>query len=359
MEVEKLPPNTERFLSPMTLTDQPVVPAATAAPKERHPVVPLVGLTVGLGAILVALLALFILPSLRSGPHDLPLGLVGDPAVVAGTEDTLAATAPDAWAPRHLASEADLRAAVEQREVVGGLVLSENGVHAVVASAGSTAISGTVTATASSLAAASGLPVTVADVVPLPASDPTGVGIGGLAFPLVFGGIVPAVAFATAFPRRNRWRLTGILSFSVVGGSVVAAVLQFWFGSVTGAFLPVAAAMSFGIAALALPLAGLQKLFGGKGFTIGAMTMMFLGNPLAGIATTGAWLPQGLGAFGQLLPPGATGALVRSAAYFGGAGALTPALTLAVWVAAGAVLTSLGIRRERRTAAREAQVAAA
>lgn len=343
----------------MTLTDQPVVPAAAAAPKERHPVVPLVGLTVGLGAILVALLALFILPSLKSGPRDLPLGLVGDPAVVTTTEDALASSAPGAYVTHHLDSEAELRAAVEQREVVGGLVLSENGVHAVVASAGSTAISGTVTATASSLASASGLPLTVADVVPLPASDPSGIGIGGLAFPLVFGGIVPAVAFASAFPRRNRWRLTGIVAFSVVGGSVVAAVLQFWFGSVSGAFLPVAAAMSFGIAALALPLAGLQKLFGGKGFTIGAMTMMFLGNPLSGIATTGAWLPAGLGTFGQLLPPGATGALVRSAAYFGGAGAGGPALTLALWVVAGAALTTFGIRRERRTAARTAQDATA
>ncbi|MBO3102174.1 hypothetical protein [Cellulomonas fengjieae] len=111
------------------------------------------------------------------------------------------------------------------------------------------------------------------------------------------------------------------------------------------AFWPVARSMALGIAALALPLAGLHQLVGGKGFTVGAMTMMFLGNPLAGIATTGAWLPAGLGTFGQLLPPGATGALVRSAAYFGGAGGLVPALTLAAWVVVGAVLNALGIRR--------------
>lgn len=103
--------------------------------------------------------------------------------------------------------------------------------------------------------------------------------------------------------------------------------------------------MALGIAALGVPLAGLQELWGGKGFTIGAMSMMFLGNPLAGIATTGAWLPSGLGAFGQLLPPGATGSLVRSAAYFGGAGGLTPALTLATWILAGVVLNALGYRR--------------
>lgn len=322
---------------------------ATTAPElardARHPAVSLVGLTGGLAAILLVLLAVFILPSLKSGAHNLPLGLVGDAAAVAETEANLSQVAPEAFSTQSFSSEDDLRASVENRDVVGGLVLTADGVEVMVASAGSTAISGTITATATQLAAAQDMDVSVVDVVPLPAADPTGVGIGGLAFPLVFGGIVPVVAFGAAFPRRDRWRLGGILAFSAVGGSVVAAVLQFWFGSVDASFWPVAAAMALGIAALALPLAGLQKVFGGKGFTIGAMTMMFLGNPLAGIATTGAWLPTGLGTFGQLLPPGATGALVRSAAYFGGAGGLVPALTLCAWVVVGALLNVVGARR--------------
>jgi hypothetical protein len=89
--------------------------------------------------------------------------------------------------------------------------------------------------------------------------------------------------------------------------------------------------MALGTAALAFPLAGLQQLFGGKGFTIGAVGMTFLGNPVTGIGTTEAWLPSVLGAFGQILPPGAAGVLIRSAAYFGGLGGLTAGLTLAAW----------------------------
>lgn len=51
--------------------------------------------------------------------------------------------------------------------------------------------------------------------------------------------------------------------------------------------IPVASSVSLGIAALALPLAGLIVCFGTKGFTIAAMSMIFVGNnPFAGIATS-------------------------------------------------------------------------
>lgn len=180
---------------------------------------------------------------------------------------------------------------IEQRDVVGGFVIDQERVHVLVASAGSAVISATVTATGEALAEGTGADVTVTDVVPLPASDPSGIGIGGLAFPLVFGSIE------------------------------------------TAAFWPVAAAMTLGIAGLALPLAG--------------------------ISTTGAWLPQGLGLIGQLLPPGASGTLVRSAASFGWAGGAAAALTLAVWVLAGVLLLTLGALRSRRKSAATAVAATA
>jgi hypothetical protein len=320
----------------------------TEQKKQLHPAVLLLGLVGGLAAILVVLLALFILPSLKSGPHDLPIGLVGNEARVESAQSALQATMPGAFIANQFATQTELEAAIRARKVVGGLIVEDNEIVAVVASAGSAAISGTLVGAANQLAAQTGIEARVSDIVPLPAQDPQGIGIGGLAFPLVFGGIVPVVAFKSVFPKRNGWRLAGIVGFAIVGGLVVAAVLQFWFGSVSGVFLPVAAAMALGIAGLALPLAGLQSLFGGTGFTIGAMTMMFLGNPLAGIATTGDWLPKGLGLFGQLLPPGATGTLVRSSAYFEGAGAWGAINTLVVWIIVGIVLTAIGLMRERQ-----------
>lgn len=338
----------------MTTASSDLVPAPAeeAAPRRTPPrPVLLAGLTAGLGAILVVLLMLFILPSLKSGAHGLPLGVVAPAGAVETVDAALAEAAPGAYATQTFASESELRAAVEDREIAGGLVVDGSSVHAYVASAGSAAVSGAISATAHGLADAAGVTVTVTDVVPLPEADPTGIGIGGLAFPLVFGGIVPAVAFRKVFARSLAWAVSGIVAFSVVGGLLVAGVLQVVFGSITDAFWPVAGAMTLGIAALALPLAGLQELFGGKGFTIGAMVMMFVGNPLAGIATGAAWMPAGIGAIGQALPPGAAGTLVRAAAYFGGAGGLTAGLTLAAWVIAGIVMLALGARRRARAAA--------
>lgn len=325
-------------------TDSPVADGG-ATGRTRNPAVMLLAMCCGLGVILVLLLMLFILPSLKSGPHDLAVGVVG--ADTAEFEQALGVAAPDAYEPRRFDSEGELREAIRNRDVVGGFVVDGSDVHTLVAGAGSATISGSITGTARAVGTATGSDVTVEDVVPLPESDPTGIGIGGLAFPLVFGGIVPVVAFRKIFPRGNAWYLAGLIGFAALGGIAVASVLTYWFGSIESGMWTVAGAMALGIAALALPLAGLQKMFGAKGFTIGAMAMMFLGNPLAGIATTAAWLPDGLGAFGQILPPGATGTLVRSTAYFDGAGGATAALTLVAWVVVGAVLYALGAVRAR------------
>jgi hypothetical protein len=48
--------------------------------------------------------------------------------------------------------------------------------------------------------------------------------------------------------------------------------------------------------------------------------MVLIGNPFSGVGTGPELLPQPVGAIGQLLPPGAGGNLLRSTAFFDGAG---------------------------------------
>ena len=309
-------------------------------------------LTVGLSLILLALLMLFISPSLFSGPRDLGLGVVGTPENAASVSQALESQSPGAFVVEAYGSAEGIEQGIRDRDIVGGFDFSDPEDPVVyVASAGSTAVSGTVGNAGAMAAGSMGQTADIVDVVPLPAGDPTGVGIGGLAFPLVFGGIVPAVAFRSMLSGKRWWIFAGLTGFSVAGGFVVAAVLKYFFGSIEGPLVPVAASVALGIAALALPLAGLNECFGTKGFTIAAMSMMFVGNPFAGIATSAQWLPAGVAMIGQLLPPGAAGTLVRAVAYFNGAGGGAAALTLGVWAAAGVVLWFSG---PRITAARAA-----
>ncbi|GAA3290193.1 hypothetical protein GCM10020295_03960 [Streptomyces cinereospinus] len=102
------------------------------------------------------------------------------------------------------------------------------------------------------------------------------------------------------------------------------------------------------MAALAIPFLGLESLLGYAGFGAGSVVMMFLGNPLSGLASGPYWLPDGWSTLGQLLPPGASGSLLRANAFYDGTGAGGPALVLAVWVLAGLALMCVADRRHRR-----------
>ena len=244
-----------------------------------------IALTLGLSVILVGMLLLFIMPSLKSGPHHLEVGIVGSEQTITGIDKALKAQDPEAFDLREYPSAESLNNAIETREITGGFDLSQpNSLRIAVASAGSTAVSGTLTQTGQAIGKQMSLEPKVDDIVALPEADPTGTGI----------------------------------------------------------------------AALALPLSGLAECFGNKGFTVAAMTMMFVGNPFAGIATSAVWLPTTVATLGQLLPPGATGTLVRAVAYFDGHGGTHGLWTLIAWVAFGLILWGLApllsLRSEKRTA---------
>jgi hypothetical protein len=109
--------------------------------------------------------------------------------------------------------------------------------------------------------------------------------------------------------------------------------------------------VALGIAATALGLLGLYAVGREIGLAVGAATIVLLGNPLSGLASAPELLPSGWGTLGQLLPPGATGTLLRSVSWFDGAAAGTPLLVLTTWCAAGLVLIGAGavVHRRQRT----------
>lgn len=317
----------------------------------------LVAVVLGLSAVIGLMLLAFVLPSINSGPHELKLGIAGPVQATAQISASLEASKPGAFDTRDFADADALRDAIRNRDVVGGIAVDATGPHVLIATAGGTPIAQTLTGVASGLAESSGAKVPVEDVVPLTADDPTGAGLTALALPLVFGGIMPAVVLVQLFPRSIVKRVLGAGGVAVVAGSALTAILQFGTNSLDGNYLLTALALTLGMSAISLPILGLESLLGMKGFALGAVTMMFIGNPLSGMATTAAWLPAGWGALGQLLPPGAAGASVRSTAFFDGHGAATPLLVLACWIVVGIALCVAAGRKKASTPVVEPEAA--
>ena len=93
---------------------------------------------------------------------------------------------------------------------------------------------------------------------------------------------------------------------------------------------------------------GLREALGGPGLVVAALALILLGHPLSGLSSAPELLPTPWGAIGQLLPPGATGSLLRDVVFFNGNGIAHPLIVLGCWLLGGLVLYGLGLRRERR-----------
>ena len=94
---------------------------------------------------------------------------------------------------------------------------------------------------------------------------------------------------------------------SILAGLVATAIVQSWLDVVEGDWGPTPPALSLTVAAIAATVAGLKALLGDAGIALAALTMVFVGNPFAGVGSAPELLPRPVGGIGQLLPPGAGG----------------------------------------------------
>lgn len=354
-------PATPTAATPTAATPTPVPlthddTAGPASTSRRHPWVVATGLVLVLTAAIATIFVAFSLPAVTSAPHDVPVGVTGPAPAVEGVRQALDAAQPGAFATETYPDADALREAVLGREAYGGFVLTPGGATVVVASGAGPAVAQLLTGVGDALAEQSGMPVTTQDVVPLPADDPRGAGLAAAALPITLGSMLPAVALVRAFPRRPWLRVTAAGAYALTAGTTLAVVLDAGYGSTTGDFWPVALGLSLGIAAISLTLLGLESLAGSPGFAVGAVLMMLVGNPLSGMTSAPVLLTPPWGAVGQLLPPGASSTLLRSTAYFDGAGSAGPVAVLAAWVACGVLLCMVAsvARRGHPTRSRNA-----
>ncbi|MET7744286.1 hypothetical protein [Streptomyces sp. NPDC005385] len=311
----------------------------------------------GLAALITAMLCAFALPSLHSGPHQVPVGATGPARVTEALQESL--DGPN-WDVRLYEASADIESAVKSGDLAGGLAVTARGIEVYTATAGGPSATSALTALGERVAAQHDASVTVRDLVPFTEDDPRGAGLTAALMPMIFGGIFPALILSSVFPghRGLRIRLAGALMFSAVAGTAVAAVLQFGTHSVDGTFGLTALGVILGMAAMSTLLLGLQARLGVAGFAFGGALMMLLGNPLSGLATGPHWLPDGWATVGQLLPPGASGSLLRANGFFDGSGGGSAVLVLMVWVVLGIGLALIADRGGRRTTGSRSTVVA-
>jgi len=323
------------------MTSQTVQPRVPGASWRRM-------VTVGgvLIAIMVALVIAFALPGIHSAPRDVPIAIVASQPQRAQIEAALDKAGEGVW---HYHSAPNAAAAKDQildRSVYGVFIVTEGGTKLYYASAASEAVATLLTQTASHLGTAASIPVTATDIRPFTSRDPRGAGLAAGALPIALGGWVAAVGIIMLIG--GTWqRLATAGGFAILGGFALIGVL-YGIGTLQGNYFGNSLAAMLAIGATSFLVLGLQRFLKGIGIGIAALILIVLGNPLSGLSSAPELLPHPWGTLGQLLPPGATGTLLRNVSFFDGHAIALPLIILAAWLVVGLSLYGLGTLREGR-----------
>lgn len=305
------------------------------------------GIALALAAAVALICLAFTWPAVRSKPHDLPIGVAGPASATSQVQAQLDQVAPGGFAVTRYDDETALRSAIRDRTVYGGLAVNPSGPILLTATGASPVVAQLLSQIGAGIAQHTGESLRAEDLAPLPPDDPRGVGLGAAALPVTLAGLAPAIVFLLVFPRQPWLRFGATAGFSVLAAAILAVLLRHVFGSIDHGFWRVTAGLTLGVLAMSLSVLGLGSLFGRAGLTVGALLAVLVGNPLSGMASAPEMLPGGWGAFGQLLPQGANATLLRSTAYFSGAGSATAILVLSAWAVGGALLITIAGLRNR------------
>ena len=298
--------------------------------------------------VLALALWAFAWPAARIAPRDLPVGIVGAAPAADQLQERMEQRA-GAFEIHRYEDEADARAAIEDRVVYGAVVAAPTGPQLLTATAAGPVVA-QLLRDAVTASAPPGTEIQVTDVVKAPASDPRGSALGASALPLALAGVA-AGALVTLMGLRGTRAALALTGAAALVGLTAAALAHSWLGVLAGDWWTEAGALALIVLAIGAVVAGLAALLGPKGIGLGALLMVLLGNSFSGLTSAPEMLPEPVGAIGQLLPPGAGGSLLRSVGFFDGRAAGGPALTLALWAAAGLAVVILGGRRRDKAEA--------
>lgn len=333
-------------------------------------------LTIGLTAILAIMMVAFSLPAVNSGINDVPIGVVTPnkeayQKIAKPLEEKGFKVSPYSDASK-------VKKSMTERDIYGAIGIDDSGNLTVYkATAASAAVSQLLTQLGDTIveqqktvglnqinqlidktddvtmikelhqksAQLSAKKASVVEVKSFPKADPKGTGLAAGALPIALGGWIGAVAIANVVKGKKE-KFWAVISFAIIGGLGLVGVIQYGIGTFDGSYFLTSLGAMLGIAATGFFVLGIIEILGTPGLGIAAVILILLGNPLSGLSSAPEMLPAGWGSFGQLLPPGATGTLLRNIAFFDGNAIMQPVIVLLAYVAVGLLLFKIGKKSE-------------
>lgn len=299
-------------------------------------------------ALLTALFAgSFIGAMHKPRPHEVPVGVVAPEQAVAQIQSALDANADGAFDLTAYATETDAREALDGRDVDAVLIPGQGAL--LTASASGAAGAAIITKVFTTAAQAQGTTLTVTDVRPLSAEDPS----GSAMFFYLMSVLIPSLGGALVLTVGTRLRRSGLVTaltgVALVVGAVAVAVADAGTGVLPGAPARLYAVSVLASAAIAFSVSGLARLRGVAAGGLAALLFFPVGIPSSGGPVGPRYIPEWYAAVGSVLPPGATVEAVRNAVYFDGAALTRPTIVLACWIVAGLVLLAIPKKARKET----------
>ncbi|WP_069886313.1 hypothetical protein [Streptomyces luteocolor] len=268
-------------------------------------------------------------------PHRIPTAVVGahdtarGKAFLDGMEKALNASLEV----HRYDSVAGARRDVEEQKVFAVLDAgSGDRVALDVSGASGASVAQVLAETAPKVGAEVGVPVTVKDIKPLQAGDPRGLAIFYISLAAVIIGFVGAIQLSVHARGLNPAERIGFTAlYALLGGFVIAAVVDWWLGAVDLPFVESWLILALTMFASGMVFTMFNTLFGRWAMIPTWGLMVLLGNPSSGGAVSWPLLPSVLGHIGRWLPPGASVNAQHTAVYFGAHQHVFPFLVLAAW----------------------------
>jgi hypothetical protein len=344
--VESNPAGTDGREAISRPPSRPSLLAATVRPPYRNAIV-----VIAIAVTMVSIFAVSYTVALgRPTPHDIPAGVVGDPARRPGLLRALEGATQNGLRVTRYASLARARRAIDEQRIYAVLTLKRSAARLFVASAAGTSVARVLEQAAQAVPSRIGGPLRIVDLHPLPPTDPLGLASFYVTLAATILGFVTMFQLrANAGSLSLRAWLTCIVVLALVGGLVLTLITDPLLNALRGPFLELWAALAAEVGAAALFASAMLTLIGRWAIVPTWGLLVAIGNAASGGAVAPPLLPAFYRFVGQFLPNGATVETIRNAVYFTGYQHLAPILVQAAWIVGLLVLLLVAARRRGRT----------